>query len=81
MSVIYSAQEKELIAHFGLSELIDQLGSAPALYRILAITAFVRNDQTPWADALRRCLLALESGTPQRGTSDWDALLAVETMR
>jgi len=45
------------------------------LYPMLAAKAFIMNDQTVWAEGLRRCMKAMENGTVYRTTPEWDALI------
>ncbi len=69
----YSEKELEMFAHFGMAEFAEYT-AASLFYTMLASKAFVMNDQTPWSNALRRCLVALEAGG-YRGTPEWDALI------
>jgi hypothetical protein len=75
----YSEKELKLIAHFGMADIAYNI-QPPLLYTMLAYKAFVTNDQTPYASALRRCLEALENvgfekGKVYRCTPEWDALI------
>jgi hypothetical protein len=71
---IYSEAELKLIKHFGFENAIGHVLPA-LLYPMMASKAFMVDDRTPFASALRRCLLAFEKGA-YRGTPEWDALIA-----
>jgi hypothetical protein len=70
---IYSETELKLIRHFGFENAVGHVLPA-LLYPMMASKAFMMNDQTQFASALRRCLLAFEKGA-YRGTPEWDALI------
>jgi len=70
----YSKTEMELFEHFGFADIAGNM-QPPMLYTILASKAFMMNDQTRWADGLRRCLTAFEKGSAYRCTPEWDALI------
>jgi hypothetical protein len=70
---IYSETELKLIEHFGFENAVGHVLPA-LLYSMMASKAFMMNDQTQFASALRRCLLAFEKGA-YRGTPEWDALI------
>lgn len=70
---IYSEAELKLINHFGFENAVGHVLPA-LLYPMMASKAFMVNDQTMYASALRRCLLAFEKGA-YRGTPEWDALI------
>ena len=73
-SVEYSEAEMALFEHFGMADIAQNM-QPPMLYTVLATKAFILNDQTPWSDSLRRCLLAFEKGTAYRMTPEWDKLI------
>jgi hypothetical protein len=70
----YSETEMRLFEHFGMANIACHM-QPPMLYALLATKAFILNDQTPWADGLRRCLIALEKCSTYRKTPEWDALI------
>lgn len=73
----YSDAEKKLIAYFGFTDISESTSLVPAvLYPMMASKAFVDNDRTPAADALRRAIVALERRSVYRETPEWDSLIA-----
>jgi hypothetical protein len=70
---IYSEKELKLIDHFGFENAAAHVLPA-LLYPMMASKAFMMDDRTEYASALRRCLLAFEKGA-YRGTPEWDALI------
>jgi hypothetical protein len=75
----YSEKEMKLFAHFGMADIAYNM-QPPMLYTMLAYKAFVTDDQTMFAAALRRCLVALENvgfekSKVYRCTPEWDALI------
>ena len=75
--VTYSEREIKLFAHFKMADIAYNI-QPPLLYTMLAYRAFLTNDQTEYASALRRCLEALESFEKDkvyRCTPEWDALI------
>jgi hypothetical protein len=74
----YSEKELKLFAHFGMADIAYNM-QPPMLYTLLASKAFIMNDQTPYASALRRCIKAFEATDRDeivyRCTPEWDALI------
>jgi len=69
----YSEAELKLIKHFGFEDAAYHMLPA-LLFTAMAAKAFMMNDRTEFASALRRCLEAFEKGA-YRGTPEWDALI------
>lgn len=72
----YSAAEMRLIHHFGFSDISPRV-FAVELYRMMALKAFKDGKNDAHVDALRRCLLAMESCRVYRGTPEWDELARI----
>ncbi len=71
---VYSASEMKLIKYFKMESYINC--PAPDIYRIMVTKAFVDNDTTTYADALRKVANALLiKGTPYRMTKEFDSLI------
>lgn len=70
----YSDSEQKLIAYFGFTNLMENL-LAPPMYRLLVESAFMRNDNTEFADALRAANHAFIHRTCHRGTDEFDAII------
>jgi hypothetical protein len=73
----YSKNEQKIIEHFGYSHLmtvIDPLG----MIRLMVEKAFLDNDQTVYAEALRRGVKVLGYGKIYRETPEWEYLLKTE---
>jgi len=69
----YSEKELKLIEHFGFENAAGHVLPA-MLFTMMAAKAFMMDDRTPYAAALRRCLKAFETGA-YRCTPEWDALI------
>lgn len=73
----YSESELKLINHFQMKSYLKC--PAPDIYKIMVIKAFVDNDTTIYANALRKAANAiLIVGTPYRMTKDFDSLIEKE---
>jgi len=70
----YSESEQKLIAHFGFINLMDNLSSSP-MYRLMVEEAFMKNDTSEYAIALRVANYAFTHRTECRGTKEFDALI------
>ncbi len=73
----YSESELKLINHFQMASYLKC--PAPDIYKIMVIKAFVNNDTTVYAYALRKAANALLIvGTPYRMTKEFDSLIENE---
>ncbi len=72
----YSPAELRLIEHFGYLHLSGRLYPAE-LFGLMTKKAFLDNDQTPYAEALRRCVTALDRCLPYRMTPEFETLATV----
>lgn len=74
-STEFSDAEKLLIAHYGFMDLLQcDIGVHP-LYRILCEKAFLDNDQSNYAHALRAAWTAIRGNTVKRMTPAFDRLI------
>jgi hypothetical protein len=71
-----SPAERKLFEHFQLEILLSTGTFMPMLLTMLGTRAFIDNDQSPYAEALRRGLRLLENDG-FRGTPEWEALISV----
>ena len=71
----YSEKEWLLIDHFGFRT-VSEHAFPPMIYSMMAIKAFTSNEQSPYVDSLRRCLLHLEAGK-YRMTPEFENLIQV----
>lgn len=70
-----SAAELILIKHFGFEDMLkSDIGIHP-LYRILCEKAFMDNDQSPYAYALRDAWRAVSLGKIKRMTPEFDQII------
>lgn len=80
----YSARERMLFRHFGLESVVRHTQPITA-YTMAAHVAFMRNDQSRWANALRRCITAMEEIAERdriwRLTPEWDDLIIGKPLR
>ena len=75
----YSKSELKLIKHFQMTSYLNRTIPAPDIYKIMVIKAFVDNDTTIYANALRKAANAiLIVGTPYRMTKEFDSLIEKE---
>lgn len=70
----FSEAELKLLRHFNCETLAAANVSDYQVYQVMVCNAFVRKDNSPAADALRRCFQALLDCTHPRGTTEFDAL-------
>ena len=68
----YSENELKLIKHYDKLRLIAYI-DPPSLYRGMAMEAFISNDQSPYAEVLRKCVSALSTVKVYRKTPGWEA--------
>lgn len=74
----YSANELKLIEHFGLMNLV-QHGDVPPpkVYQYMVYNAFVKNDTTAYAHALRRAVIWMDKKLP-RNTPEFEKEIEVK---
>jgi hypothetical protein len=72
----YSDGEIKLFSYFGFTDLLEAVEPL-TLYRMAVSRAFADNDQTAYADSLRRCVLATDEGWPYRLTAEFNALIKI----
>ena len=70
----YTDKELLLIRHFNCLSLIDYLDPMP-VYGAMMEKAFISNEQSPYSEALRRCMKASFEGSIHRNSPEWDALI------
>lgn len=75
-NIEYSPNEMLLFKHYGIDNICQQL-MPHNMYRMMAEKAFLANEQSEYADAVRRGLAALNNSQIYRMTSDFDKLIAV----
>lgn len=69
----YSKKEQELFTALGYSDLLSQ--EPVVLYRMVALNLFKEGNSGILVDNIRRCLNALDKGTPYRLTEEFDDLI------
>jgi hypothetical protein len=74
-NVEYSPNEMLLFKHYGIDNICQQL-MPHNMYRLMAEKAFLENEQSEYAEAIRRGLAALNN-SHYRMTPDFDKLIAV----
>lgn len=77
--VEYSENEMLLFRHYGIDNICQYI-MPHNMYRLMAEKAFLENEQSEYANAVRRGLAALNA-SHYRMTSDFDELIAVFTLR
>jgi len=77
IEVKYSNKEIKLLLHFVSEALLINDENALQVYRIASVLAFIENENSKYADSLRRCMRHLESGK-LRFTPEFDALIDLE---
>jgi hypothetical protein len=75
-NIEYSLNEMLLFKHYGIDGICQQLMPVN-MYRLMAEKAFLVNEQSEYADAVRRGLAALNNSQIYRMTPDFDKLIAV----
>ena len=72
----YSEKELKLIKQLGYMVLpsIEPI----VLYRVMAMNLFKQNKTGVLVDSVRRCLNAIDEGTPYRLTKEFDDLIVLE---
>ena len=72
----YSEKELELFKHFDCLELAKEAYiSVFHVYERCIVHAFLKNDSSAYAIALRKCYIKFREGTFDRLTEKWDVLL------
>ena len=71
----FSDAEKQLIAHYGYTDLLQSDIGVHPLYRILCEKAFLDNDQSNYAKALRAAWKAVRCHTMNRMTPAFDRMI------
>lgn len=74
----YSEQEQKLFTRFGYQSLMVVLDPV-ALYKIVGEECFVKKLDGESVESVRRCLFAMSTGTVFRGTSEWDAMIVLDS--
>ena len=74
----YSQKEQELFTALGYSDLFTQ--EPVVLYRMVALNLFKENRYTEefLVESVRRCLNAIDNGTPYRLTEEFDELILLD---
>ena len=75
-TINWSDKELKLVEHYGYSDLADRVEPL-MLYRMMVNKAFAINDQSEYANSLRRCSYALDNCTVYRMTPEFDKLITV----
>ena len=76
MNPQYSEKELKLIEQLGYMDLpsVEPI----VLYRIMAMNLFKENKTGVLVDSVRRCLNAIDNGTPYRLTPEFDELILLD---
>jgi len=72
----YSQKEQELFTALGYKDLLIQ--EPVVLYRMVALNLFKQDENGVLVDSIRRCLNAIDTGTPYRLTEEFDELIVLE---
>jgi len=72
----YSQKEQELFIALGYEDLLTQ--EPAVLYRMVALNLFKQDETGVLVDSIRRCLNAIDTGTPYRLTEEFDELIVLE---
>lgn len=78
MNPQYSKKEQQLFTALGYSDLLNQ--EPAVLYRMVALNLFKENSYTKefLIESVRRCLNAIDNGTPYRLTKEFDELILLD---
>jgi hypothetical protein len=76
MNPQYSQKEQELFTVLGYKDLLTQ--EPAVLYRMVALNLFKQNKTGVLIDSVRKCLNAIDNGTPYRLTEEFDDLIQFE---
>lgn len=69
----YSKKEQDLFTALGYKDLLSQ--EPIVLYRMVALNLFKQDETGVLVRSVRRCLNALDNGTPYRLTKEFDDLI------
>ena len=72
----YSKKETLLFQQLGYEDLLTQ--EPAVLYRMVALNLFKQNKTGVLVESVRRCLNAIDNGTPYRLTEEFDDLIVLE---
>lgn len=72
----YSKKETLLFQQLGYEDLLTQ--EPAVLCRMVALNLFKQNETGVLVDSVRRCLNAIDNGTPYRLTKEFDDLIVLE---
>jgi hypothetical protein len=77
-NIQYSQKEQELFTALGYKDLLTQ--EPTVLYRMVALNLFKENSYTKefLIESVRRCLNAIDNGTPYRLTPEFDELILLD---
>lgn len=76
MNPQYSKKETLLFQQLGYKDLLNQ--EPAVLYRMVALNMFKEGNMGILVDSVRRCLNAIDNGTPYRLTEDFDDLIVLD---
>ena len=76
MNPQYSKKETLLFQQLGYEDLLTQ--EPAVLYRMVALNLFKQSETGVLVDSVRRCLNAIDNGTPYRLTEEFDELIVLE---
>lgn len=76
MNPQYSQKEQELFTALGYEDLLTQ--EPVVLYRMVALNLFKQNETGFFVRSIRRCLNAIDNGTPYRLTKEFDDLILLD---
>lgn len=76
MNPQYSKKETLLFQQLGYEDLFTQ--EPAVLYRMVALNLFKKDETGVLVDSVRRCLNAIDDGTPYRLTEEFDDLIVLE---
>lgn len=72
----YSKKEILLFQQLGYEDLLTQ--EPVVLYRMVALNLFKQNETGVLIESVRRCLNAIDNGTPYRLTEEFDDLILLD---
>lgn len=75
----YSEKEKALIKFFGMDDMLTANIDPSKLYPMMEHRAFMENMQGVEVNSLRKCIKAFHDCKVYRGTSQWDAMIELES--
>lgn len=78
MRHFYSEKEQQPFTSLGYNYLMNLMNIPPDAYNIVAMNSFTKNLNGKQIDSIRRCICALQAGTPYRLTKEFDDLIELE---